>query len=43
MESRVAENLAKTESRAIENSVNMKKRVMQDSGARYQKKEKVLL
>jgi hypothetical protein len=54
MESRVVENLANTENQATENSantenqvtedsVNMGNWVMQDSGARNQKKKKVLL
>jgi hypothetical protein len=37
------ENLANTESRVTENSVNMENWVVQDSGARNQRKENVLL
>jgi hypothetical protein len=37
------ENLANTESRVTENLVNTENPIIQDSGARNQKKEKVLL
>jgi hypothetical protein len=39
----VMDNLANTESRVTENSVNMENWVVQDSGARNQRKENVLL
>jgi hypothetical protein len=42
-QSYVMENSANTESWATKNLVNMENRVMQDSGARNRKKEKVLL